>query len=315
MRIPHALLAVFVLTSAMTIPSFSQEEEAAPSNPRVEQQSAPDETEELINVDFKGGSAADYVQAVRKAARNANIVVMNDISKVPMPETQLRNVTVWSAVQVLSSVPKEHRGQMIEMRVDRQTHRPMTGGRQIGPQSPGEPVYVISARHGSDQLAAPTARDLSVMELSQIVGEATKADDVLSIVESALGMFKQEYDPADVRFHESTGVLIVRGHPEQVRAVEKVMIGLRERHARAIAESEPARKLEWAYSRIEELEMRLAQSEQLMRAEARDKIEWQTRGEVLGHELERTKAQLTDQIEMLQRELQKRSMESSSKPQ
>lgn len=208
---------------------------AQDSRPAVENRpDIPEASEKLLTFEFKGGTADDYVATVRRNAPDANIVVMGELSRVNVPPIRLQSVSVWSALDVLQSTPADEQSGLRGIDVQWKMSVPQTRGavptvRPAG--GGGAPVYIVTAVT-TNSGTVKTTRTMSVLEVNQMLEAGVKADDLLTAVETSLAMLKNEYDPADVRFHEQTGLLIARGHPEQINTIRSVVDQLSERAKR-----------------------------------------------------------------------------------
>jgi hypothetical protein len=219
----YLAIATFCLLMALTAAA----QDSQPNN--VSPLNDPDPQEKLLTFEFKGGSGDDYVATVRKIASDANIVVMGDLSTVKVPPIRLQSVSVWSALDVLQSIPGDEQTGLRGIDVQWKMGAPQQRG-MMRPTS-SAPVYVVSAVTTNSGIVKST-RTMTVLEVNQMLESGIKSNDLLTAVETSMSMLKGEYEPADVRFHEQTGLLIVRGHPEQTNTVKSVIDQLSERARR-----------------------------------------------------------------------------------
>lgn len=173
-----------------------------------------------IDLVFLGGTISEYVEAVRSAAGGgANIVLTTtDAGSVSIPPITLDSVSVGAAVGLLEGEYKVDPHVRIQIHVD-----------SIGPPAEGgTPVFRVSARKHGD--TAPTeVKVWSVLDLigDQSAGGKMSAKEVLTAVETAVELLVENDQPAQVRFHQSTGLLIARGTSGQLRAIDQVIGELR----------------------------------------------------------------------------------------
>ena len=269
-------------------------QDSSPSKNQPPQDEGP--RERLLSLDFGGGTAADYVAAVRKVAPDANIVVMADVSSISMPPVQLKNVDVRSALRVLNSIPQDQPGRHIEVNV-----------------ATDHAVHTISARFLT---TSSVDRDSTVMDISGLLEGQTKPADVLTAIETALQMLQGEYQPAQIKFHEATGLLIARGHPEQIGTIQRVVQQLNEKNARLRRRAEEADNAKADASKVTELAGQLEQSRRQMDDFARQGAEWKTKFDVMQAELERARNELQAReraIADLQRQVNELTMERNQK--
>lgn len=199
------IAAIVTCTAAVATMSAAQKEPAAPTQGQIE----------LINLDFKGGSVTDYIESLRRASSQANIVMLNDLGSIPMPAVKLTSVDVPSALQMLEWMPRRQEHAEVKVIVRKATH----GGEAV-------PVYTVMA--DIEPLQRPPSSRTVVFAISDLLKEDLKVTDVLTAVETALGMLKDQ-PQAQVRFHERTGLLIAHGRSEQLDSMHQVITQLRER--------------------------------------------------------------------------------------
>lgn len=163
----------------------------------------------VFDLDFKGGTAADFVAAIRKATRDtANIVIMPDAGKVVMPAVQLKSVGVEGALSLLQDRTAQVGTQVLQLRlVD------YPGRAPLGEQA----VYSVVA----DGVTQPT--QIKVYSVADLLSGDLSSDDLMTAIETAMDLLSDSHAPAEVRFHPETGILIVRGDPDQTEAVKDVI--------------------------------------------------------------------------------------------
>ena len=249
MKAPNSLLVALTGVALVWCPPVRAE----PPQLRPESKSPP-----VISVQFPGGTLAEYLEAIRNAAGGANVVLAApEARKVSLPSIRLNSVAVGAAVRVVAG----------EVRVDGLSLRIHV--EEIGPSDEGEqPIYRVSAvRQGR-----PPSTDVMVWTLAGLLTEETKAEDVLTAIETSVGLLGEKYEPAQVRFHEATGLLLACGEHQQLAAIDNVVDGLRNGLAqlRGAAQEDREASLKQAEMRIIELERKvLLLSGGLQRKESR----------------------------------------------
>ena len=165
---------------------------------------------DVVTVDFRGGTLVGYVEAIRQATDGANIVVTGvDAQAIPVGAIRLDDVSVESALRAVEQTYPVDDREWVDVRL--QTVGP--------PNQPGKPVYRLGAVRSS----------VKVWNVLDMFVSKVKPADVLTAVDAAVELVMENDQPARVRFHESTGVLIATGSPRQVNAIEDVIVKLRDR--------------------------------------------------------------------------------------
>jgi hypothetical protein len=188
----------------------------------------------LVTVKFPGGSLRDYIGAVQKAAAPAdvNVVPPPDANDVKLPEISLKGVTVRSALEAVQWAVFDNAGSsayQVYVNVN------------DGDTSPVYAVYrtnnptVLDARrraqeHGQQQIEVFSIRELIEPRPGTNNEQANAArSNVLGAIETALRMQQDDgQQPPDVKLHQETSLLIVRGTPDQINIVRNVLARMRD---------------------------------------------------------------------------------------
>lgn len=224
----------------------------------------PDRSESgpLIDLNFNGGTVAAYIEALRKAAGAVNIVVAPEGEGIDVPAVRLTRVSIEGALKVLD----DRRGHTA--RGGSGLYQLGTG--RIGPDdSGGTPIFVVRAESlGRDPIVAPLAQSSAVWAVSDVLESGVKPEDILTAVETALAMIgapaagadggkarggPDAAEPAQLRFHAATGLLLGRGTGEHISAINEVVSS-----ARAAASQRTTSPLMRTQSRVRELTEQLA---------------------------------------------------------
>jgi hypothetical protein len=201
-------LVIASMSATSPFPAIAQDSVRAAAQPESQ----------ALNVDFPGGAATEYITAIRKADADANIVVLGELDEIPVPAVRLRNVDVGAALAVLSELPPQQGNQGREVKIE-----------EILRDGERSPVFTVTGRTWSMGKGTAHAQKTSVISMAELLGENLKPADALKAVETALELIKGDYEPAQIRFHEETGLLIARGSPEQIESIQQVIAQLQER--------------------------------------------------------------------------------------
>jgi len=243
-----------------------------------------------LTLDFPGGTAADYIGALRKASPNANIVVLGDLARIRMAAVQLKNVDVHSALLVLDRLPQDQGSFIAKVNVE-----------NVASSQDVPDVFTVTADI-RDRGNPPGVQQTTVISMADLLGENLKSSDALTAIQTALGLIASGGEPAQIKFHEETGLLICRGSPEQIENIEQVIRQLRERAGTldmraqsAKAEQQQAEAMHLAADRDSKAR---AENEAL----SRQLSEWQTRAQLMENAVEEARkemSQLKDELRAL----------------
>lgn len=170
-----------------------------------------------VTLEFDGGTMEQFVAAVRKEQGKANIVLADAARDARVPSLELKDAGIEQALEGACMAAEAD----YDVRV-----REFDGV--------GQPVYSIVAERSpvrggrAGQVVRPGADDQQqrVMSLNTLIKQRLygvaplKVDTVLSAIELALS---DEAVAPRVRFHEDSGLLLVRGTMVQVDVVEQIL--------------------------------------------------------------------------------------------
>lgn len=193
----------------------------------------PESAATLISLDFPGGSARQYVDAIQRAAGELNIVIAPEADEVLMPPVSLKFVTPSAALDLLNDRVRASREREVRLHV-----------KHLTAYDPRErPTYqVVATVSGRSN---PTAAH--VWTVAALLDNGLTSDAVLAAVEMAIEIVGSETD-LDVRFHEDTALLIASGDEAQLDAIDEVIDRLHEVIERR--REDPMRELERALEQV-----------------------------------------------------------------
>ena len=249
-----------------------------------------------ISFTFKGGTVAQYVELLHKHLRernaDANIIVKSGAQDVELPSVELRNVTVESALQLLHDHVDAERNTRLDLGA-------VHGG--------GAPIYVLYA--ASAHLPS-NEETVHVWNVRQLLDNEVKAEDMLTAIETAMTLLRSTREPAELRFHEATGLVMARGTKDQVRTIELVIQQLRETaihqemEAMRRAELEQAAAMRADATARMQMEMESAQEEMSRFKQEREAIFLEMQAAKQNEEMRaRENAHLQEQLKVREQEL------------
>lgn len=163
-----------------------------------------------FNLDFPGGPLSEFLAAVRSAHPRANIVAPEAANDFPIPPMQLRSINLQAAIQLIEGNVDLPTGQVARLGVQ---SFPI-----LGSFDPAIRVwYDLSTHSPWGELKS------SVWSLSENLSAGRTSEDLLGAVQVALATFPVE---SNIRYHEPTSLLIVRGTAEQLALVDKTLAQL-----------------------------------------------------------------------------------------
>lgn len=229
-------LIVPLLAAALAFPVFAQQESRAPASAQEAQP-----TDSKADIRFPGGTVAEYTSALRSAFPGANIAVAPGVEVVRVAPVELTGVWVHEAVIAVGTLSES----------------------QVTVEKYGN-THLIDGAMATKRQHAEQRSILRVWALAWLT-EHREPKEILSAVQTAVDMV----DPgAEIRFHTDTKLLLVKGTPDQISAVDQV-IGSMITNIRQIAVDQSAAAVtseeRWKSER-QELMARIAALEAQLRA-------------------------------------------------
>lgn len=170
---------------------------------------------DVYRVDFPGGTVAEYIELIRETVPDINIVLMPNASEVQIPSFRLHG---WPGNEGVFFNVLEY-----------VTHD--SGPDELDVSWDGDLFFI--------RLASPYAPDSSQHQQVQetrlqshsladvLVADHLTAEDVLQSIEAVLDLHGNNDFQPELRFHEPTSLLIIRGMEEQLIVVGQAIHELR----------------------------------------------------------------------------------------
>ena len=201
-------VAAMLVVASMGLGQASAQTTMTTSRGRVFQPQAGQTQEpvEIISVTFPGGSAAAYAKAVQDASGKKRVIVMPGCEAFQMPPVSLEGVSFEGALMPV------------------QYARSGTPGAILQVDTVGD-VYVVAP--ATVYSVYSTAEETQVFSLAETLEAGqVRAEDVLTAVETALNLGDE--GNAAVKYHPETRLLMVRGTPDAIESVRRVLNGVME---------------------------------------------------------------------------------------
>jgi hypothetical protein len=200
-----------------------------------------------------------YVDAVRAASKNNNIVTMPGVEHFTMPPVTLTGVSVEGALVPLEYArptdPRYAQMDDVELEIDDE-----------------DGVFVIAPEEG---WPPRVETEQAVWSVASLMGRGgLSADDVLTAVQSAADTLGA--GSSSIKFHAETRLLIVEGPEETLMVVDRVLDGLEESAEAAMERREHIDELELEADQLRvELDHARAELDEALRM--RERVEQQVR--------------------------------------
>ena len=203
---PHRSFAVgLALAAAIGVATFAQSHQKSASPSPGEHEA------KLVTMKFTGGNAVDYVQALKKAAGDINVIIAVEAKDVLMPPVELTDASVEAALEVLNGKTSQVNDRFIKLELHA-NH----GG------NPAEQiVYAVDAKVQGRPVDERIMQ--RVWSVKNILDGGAKANDLLTAIQTSLDLNTEAGKPAQLKFHEATGLIIARASPNQIDAIQQVI--------------------------------------------------------------------------------------------
>lgn len=213
-------------------------------------------TRQSVDLNFKGGPLSEFIKALRAATAPTpcNVLVTGSGEEPIVPPCEFRGVSVVTAALVV-----EHASEGVSVAVVR--------------EEAGAPVFVFryysvsKEDRATDVISIKTLLERDPMD-PESVQIALRPETVLSAMENAAEISKgSSSSPAQIRFHEDSGLVFVRGTKAEIATVRETVNNLHSDidRRRQVFSTSGTRKLETA---IAKAKIELEYLEQHMRMKA-----------------------------------------------
>ena len=185
----------------------------------------------IVDLDFAGGSLATFVAAVRRAQRDVNIVMAPRADEADVPAMELRGTDIDQALETACMLAtgdvevdvRQIRGRGATIYTILARPRKVRNPNDPEPVPAGQPVQrVFTLNALTMDRAMP---DHFVQGAADGLVKPLTVEAVLSAVELAT---TQDGTAPMLRYHQDSGILIVRGTVAQVTAASEVLAVLHE---------------------------------------------------------------------------------------
>ncbi len=181
-----------------------------------------DPNERVGNLDFPGGTVAEYVAAVETEFGPFNKVLTPEAAAVRVQPLKFTGVRFGDVILILRAVSD-----------------PQASGYVHVFKEQGTDIWRIGYTYTGNVVMASVPSELRVWTLRGLIESGTRVEDILSAVEAAVGLIGGS---PKIRYHKDTGILIILGSPAELDAANQVLkaIELAQRQAADAAERKAA---------------------------------------------------------------------------
>ena len=175
---------------------------------------------QTIDVDFNGGTLADLVNVLRGAANGVNILIPPEAAEVSVPNLALRTVSVEAALRAVADVVTDQRANV------------GIGVVRVGGGQPVFTVRVLLARPAADEPGSEETfvRVYSIRSMTEHNPRDNEGDPItmsaetiLTAIDTGLEVASGQTEKAQIRYHEDSGLLFVRGTWAQNNLIESIL--------------------------------------------------------------------------------------------
>lgn len=173
-------------------------------------------THEPFDLEFRGGTVAEYVRAIREANPCANVLVMPNAADGSVPPIALRSVNVEMALRLISEGQPRRSDGFEEFLILTVFNLPDLEQEAFRLERVQRRIPLV----GPGSAGGDSSPEVGVWGLSSIVTGGIDASRVIGAIEIALATAG---DGAEVRYHEPTRLLVVRGTRVHISVVNKII--------------------------------------------------------------------------------------------
>lgn len=166
----------------------------------------------LLTFEFDGGPLQEYLGYIERAS-GVNILVSKVAADLELPAVSLKRVSPHSAVYLLEGQRFETSQGVYELDLD------MIGGR--GDEAM---LYRIDADSKSRvSVAQPVPTATHSWSIADLLHGGLKPEEILTAIETVIELTPGGDNEPQIRFHEATGLIMVRGTTEHLSAIDDAL--------------------------------------------------------------------------------------------
>ena len=178
---------------------------------------AEDLLEKTFDLEFRGGTVEEYVDAIRNSVGEVNIVVMPEATELYLEPFTLHQVDLYAAINLLEGLSEKTATRTVEIETD------------LAETYTAEANEIIVIHANVKQHTYTTQKTYLVITVQDLfIEDGFTHEDLATAIETAMAISTGNLDEPEIRFHEETGLIIARGHPEQMDTIGQVIEQLRE---------------------------------------------------------------------------------------
>ncbi len=168
--------------------------------PPKEEPKKPPQSEAPVDVDFAGGTVAEFVAALNASAgKELNVVVSPEAAALKVSAISVRAVPLCQVLDVASFM-----------------------NREISSISRGEVLLVVKKEDGGPpSFGMPRSRTVRAFNIAEHL-ERYKVEDVVTAVETVCEMLARGHK-GEVKYHAETKLLIAAGTPDEIAAIDQTL--------------------------------------------------------------------------------------------
>ncbi len=234
-----------------------------------------------VDLDFKGGSAADYVKLLLKQTDAINVTCSSGVDAVQVEPVQLRNADIASALYVIDGLRGQDGPNTVVLNVE---ELPRLGGQTA-------PVYRVQSHEIGR--SRPQSLKAFVWSFREVTEAGIEAETILSAIEAALDMFDDSTVEPQLRYHADSRLLLVRAEVQQIEVIGDV-IGSIERDAPAHAPGDLEKQLRKAKVTGDQQATELADLRTLIERLTFEVVQAKSQTDLLRRELDSAEARRQD---------------------
>lgn len=216
------MLLPTLLLFTVSNPARGQERQTASQATQSENSSLPsknstpakppsvDVADTLINVEFPGGTLADYIEHLKHfnviagQPLEVNVLLDESVAGTQLPKISFKKVPLMAALRVVEMIRNES-----QQRID---------------LAYMDTIFVVSGRSNSPR-SKPDDHQTMVLPARDILSELSQ-DDLFSAIEIGLNL-EEPAVPVTLKLHQETGLLFARGRPTQLALISSVIQEIR----------------------------------------------------------------------------------------
>jgi len=176
----------------------------------------------LFNLDFPGGTPAEFVKAIDQAmGKQLNVIINKEDEKVELPALEMHEVYLWQLFQTLEQASRK----TVAVTTGPTSYSQYNTGygfKSSTPERTDNSVWYFYVDKPSLPPVVSTQKAAQFYPLATYLDRGFTVDDITTAIQTGWKL-AGETSPPELNYHKETKLLIAYGEPEKLKTISSVL--------------------------------------------------------------------------------------------